>query len=83
MNVNIQTAGYAGADIDFDSDVDDDSRNCLLCEYWYYRTGDIYTLAALKLVQLRHQPQQEPAHLRSADRPRRLGRQRRSHRHRR
>ncbi|HYV85086.1 MAG TPA: thrombospondin type 3 repeat-containing protein [Patescibacteria group bacterium] len=47
MNVNIQTAGYAGADIDFDSDIDDDSRNCLLCEYWYYRTGDIYTLAAL------------------------------------
>ena len=46
MNINIQTSGYAGGDVDFDSDIDRDDGNCLLCEYWYYRNGDIYTLAA-------------------------------------
>jgi hypothetical protein len=46
MNVNIQTANYAGGDVDFDTDIDRDTSNCLLCEYWYYRNGDIYTLAA-------------------------------------
>jgi hypothetical protein len=46
LNVNIQTADYAGGDVDFDSDIDRDTGNCLLCNYWYYRNGDIYTLAA-------------------------------------
>jgi len=45
-NMNIQTADYAGGDIDFDSDVDRDQGNCLLCEYWYYRFGDINTVVS-------------------------------------
>jgi hypothetical protein len=46
LNLNIQTADYAGGDVDFDTDIDRDTGNCLLCNYWYYRNGDIYTLAA-------------------------------------
>jgi hypothetical protein len=48
MNINMQTEDYAGGDIDFDSDVDRDQGNCLMCQYWYYRFGDIYTLTALE-----------------------------------
>jgi hypothetical protein len=46
VNMNIQTADYAGGSIDFDSDIDNDQGNCLLCEYFYYRFGDIYTLVS-------------------------------------
>ncbi|HEU4400624.1 MAG TPA: thrombospondin type 3 repeat-containing protein [Candidatus Polarisedimenticolia bacterium] len=43
MNFNIQTADhYAGGLIDFDSDIDDDNRNCLLCEPFYPRFGGAY-----------------------------------------
>ena len=45
-NMNIQTGSYAGGDIDFDSDIDRDQGNCLLCEYWYYRFGDINTVVS-------------------------------------
>ncbi|HYV20824.1 MAG TPA: thrombospondin type 3 repeat-containing protein [Verrucomicrobiae bacterium] len=46
LNANIQTADYAGADVDFDSDIDRDQGNCLLCNYWYFRFGDVYTIAS-------------------------------------
>ncbi|HZM70989.1 MAG TPA: thrombospondin type 3 repeat-containing protein [Candidatus Cryosericum sp.] len=46
VNMNIQTADYAGGDIDFDNDIDDDQGNCLMCQYFYYRFGDIYTLVS-------------------------------------
>jgi hypothetical protein len=46
VNANIQTADYAGADIDFDSDIDRDQGNCLMCNYWYYRFGDVYTVVS-------------------------------------
>ena len=45
-NMNIQTGSYSGGDIDFDMDVDRDQGNCLLCEYWYYRFGDINTVVS-------------------------------------
>ena len=57
INVNIQTADYAGADVDFDSDVDNDEANCLLCEYFYYRFGDIYTLVSLNAYNYGIDPQ--------------------------
>jgi hypothetical protein len=57
VNANIQTANYAGADIDFDSDIDRDTGNCLLCNYWYYRFGDIYTIASFNAYNYGIDPQ--------------------------
>ncbi|PYT38001.1 MAG: hypothetical protein DMF52_00810, partial [Acidobacteria bacterium] len=46
LNINIQTADFAGATIDLDNDIDNDERNCLLCQYLYgVRFPDIYALA--------------------------------------
>jgi thrombospondin type 3 repeat protein/subtilase family protein len=43
MNINQQTRdAYAGANINLDSDVDSDARNCLLCQPFYARFGGEY-----------------------------------------
>jgi hypothetical protein len=43
MNFNHQTLdGYAGGQINLDSDVDSDDRNCLLCQVFYPRFGGAY-----------------------------------------
>src|SRR5258705_9714506 len=48
MNLNIQTADYAGIAIDLDNDIDSDARNCLICQYLYgVRIPDIYAVAVL------------------------------------
>jgi len=43
MNLNHQTLdAYAGGLINFDSDIDSDDRNCLLCQVFYPRFGGAY-----------------------------------------
>ncbi len=48
FNLNIQTHDYAGGDMDLDNDIDSDVRNCLLCQYFYYRFPDIYSLVVFQ-----------------------------------
>ncbi|HXH27422.1 MAG TPA: S8 family serine peptidase, partial [Candidatus Polarisedimenticolia bacterium] len=43
LNMNHQTNGpYAGGMLNFDSDIDNDDRNCLLCQFFYTRFGGAY-----------------------------------------
>ena len=43
MNLNHQTIdAYAGGQVNLDSDVDSDDRNCLLCQVFYPRFGGAY-----------------------------------------
>jgi hypothetical protein len=43
MNLNHQTLdAYAGGQINLDSDIDSDDRNCLLCQVFYPRFGGAY-----------------------------------------
>jgi hypothetical protein len=43
LNMNHQTAdAYAGGNINLDSDIDSDDRNCLLCQPFYPRFGGTY-----------------------------------------
>jgi len=50
FNLNIQTAYYGGAggDVDLDNDVEDDSKNCFICQYFYSRFPDIYSVAVFQ-----------------------------------
>ncbi len=50
FNLNIQTAEYGGAggDVDLDNDVEDDFKNCFLCQYFYSRFPDIYSIAVFQ-----------------------------------
>ncbi|MGH3860689.1 thrombospondin type 3 repeat-containing protein, partial [Actinokineospora sp.] len=43
VNLNHQTYDeYAGGSINFDTDIDTDDRNCLLCQVFYPRFGGLY-----------------------------------------
>ncbi len=43
LNMNHQTIdAFAGGFVNFDSDIDEDEGNCLLCQYFYPRFGGVY-----------------------------------------
>jgi hypothetical protein len=44
FNFLVQTARYSGGTFDLDSDIDEDGRNCLVCQYSYFSVPDIDTL---------------------------------------
>jgi hypothetical protein len=47
VNLNHQTMDeYAGGSLNFDSDIDTDDRNCLLCQVFYPRFGGLYYTVA-------------------------------------
>ncbi|MFQ5877348.1 MAG: thrombospondin type 3 repeat-containing protein [Acidobacteriota bacterium] len=47
LNMNHQTQDeWAGGFLNFDSDIDEDERNCLLCQFFYPRFGGIYYTVA-------------------------------------
>jgi subtilase family protein/thrombospondin type 3 repeat protein len=49
MNLMIQTGYYAGGNVDFDSNIDSDAENCLLCNYFYIgRWPDVNAIVTLQ-----------------------------------